>query len=104
MNKFLEFLHEASEEEFKTLLDKALTLKTEIIKQDKVWVNDQGKKVLININQDNYVQSDMDGKVLNTQKLYKDGNITNYDLGIKRLKQFLTAVQNEQIIKQKKEF
>ena len=104
MNKFMEFLSEAAEDDFKELLNTALSLVSAKVKQDDVWITSNGKKVIIKINQDNYIQSEMDGKVISTQKLYKDGDVVNYDLGIKRLNEFIDAVKKDQIIKNKKEF
>ena len=104
MNKFMQFLKEAAEDDFKELLNTALSLVSANVKQNDVWVNANGKKVIIKINQDNYIQSEIDGKLISTQKLYKDGDVVNYDLGIKRLKEFIDAVKKDQIIKNKKEF
>jgi hypothetical protein len=46
---------------------------------------------------------DMDGTIIKTQKLYKDGEVTNYDLACSRLKGFIAAIKAEQFISQETE-
>ena len=45
----------------------------------------------------------MDGTVIKTQKLYKDGEVTSYDLACSRLKGFIAAIKAEQFISQETE-
>lgn len=98
MVKFKQFLKETAEEDYANLLDDAASLIDIAVGQNQVWVNDDGKKVIINISGENYVQMDMEGKVIKTQKLYKDGDVTNYDLACSRLKSFISAVKAEQFV------
>ena len=98
MVTFKQFLKESAEEDYANLLDDAASLIDTAVGQNQVWVNDAGKKVIINISGENYVQMDMDGKVIKTQKLYKDGDVTNYDLACSRLKSFISAVKAEQFV------
>lgn len=95
--KFSKFINEASEEEYGSLLDDVASL-LDTIGDQMVWVTDDGKKVVISLSGENYVQSDMDGNIIKTQKLYKDGEVTNYDLAISRLKAFKAAIENEQFV------
>ena len=76
MVSFKQFLVESAQEEYISLLDDAVSM-LETVGENQVWINDNGKRVIISITGDNYVQSDMDGTIIKTQKLYKDGEVTN---------------------------
>jgi len=96
VKKFKQFLIESAEEEYASLLDDAISL-LDTTQQNSVWVNDNGKKI-ISISGENYVQMDMSGKIIKTQKLFKDGEITNYDLACTRLKNFIAAIKAGQFV------
>ncbi len=95
--KFKKFLNEASEEAYGNLLDQVNAL-LDTIGGQGVWVNNGGKKVVISISGEDYVESEMNGDIIKTQKLYKDGEVINYDLAISRLKEFKKAIENEQFV------
>lgn len=100
MVRFKKFLNEASEQDYAELLDQVAALLDTVVGDQLVWVSDNGKKVVISISGEDYVESDMDGKVIKTQKLYKDGEVTNYDLAVSRLKAFKKAIEDEQFVTQ----
>jgi hypothetical protein len=102
MVSFKQFLEESAQEEYISLLDDAVSM-LETVGENQVWINDNGKRVIISITGDNYVQMDMDGTIIKTQKLYKDGEVTNYDLACSRLKGFIAAIKAEQFISQETE-
>jgi hypothetical protein len=95
---FKQFLNEESEKEYSDLLDKVATLFDTVVGDNLVWVKNDGQKATVLISGEDYVLKDMDGKIIKTQKLYKDGEITNYSLGISRLKEFIAAIENEQFV------
>jgi hypothetical protein len=99
MVTFKKFLIEASTEEYASLLDDVVSL-LDATGGKQVWVKNGGSKVIIAISGENYVESDMDGKVIKTQKIYKDGEVTNYDLAISRLKALKSAIENDQFVEQ----
>jgi hypothetical protein len=52
------------------------------------------------------ITSDTDNNaftIIKTQKLYKDGEVTNYNLACSRLKGFIAAIKAEQFISQETE-
>jgi hypothetical protein len=102
MVNFKKFLNEASMEEYGDLLDDVVSL-LDATGGQQVWVKNGGNKVIITISGENYVESDMNGDVIKTQKIYKDGEVTNYDLAISRLKALKSAIENEQFVEQKGE-
>lgn len=98
MVNFRAFLIESSESDYADLLNDAMSLIDAAVGQNQVWVNDAGKKVIITLSAENYIQMDTNGKIIKTQKLYKDGEITNYDLACTRLKNFISAIKAEQFV------
>ncbi len=102
MVKFSQYLVEANMEEYSNLLDDVVSL-LDATGGQQVWVKNGGKKVIITISGENYVESDMNGDVIKTQKIYKDGEVTNYDLAISRLKALKSAIENDQFVEQKGE-
>ena len=69
MVSFKQFLEESAQEEYISLLDDAVSM-LETVGENQVWINDNGKRVIISITGENYVQMDMDGTVIKTQKFY----------------------------------
>lgn len=102
MVNFKKYLIEASMEEYGDLLDDVVSL-LDATGGKQVWVKNGGDKVIIAISGENYVESDMNGDVIKTQKIYKDGEVTNYDLAISRLKALKSAIENEQFVEEKGE-
>lgn len=102
MVTFKTFIIEKKEDDYKELLDQIASLKTTVINNQLVYISKKDKTyTVIEIDGDNYVESEVENgkqELIKTNKLYKDGNITNYDLAISRLKDYINAVKNEQFI------
>lgn len=101
--KFSKFLNEASEEEYGSLLDDVSSL-LDTVGDQLVYVKKTGDSYMcIQLSGENYVQLKVQGSeqdIIKTQKIYKDGEVTNYDLAISRLKELKSAIENEQFVPQ----
>ena len=101
--KFSKFLNEASEEEYGSLLDDVSSL-LDTVGDQLVYVKKTGGSYMcIQLSGENYVQLKVQGSeqdIIKTQKIYKDGEVTNYDLAISRLKELKSAIENEQFVPQ----
>lgn len=101
--KFKTFIFEEKSEEYSNLLDEIATL-LDSAGQQMVWVKKDGESyIVIELNGEDYIESKVTGsdkEVIKTQKVYKDGEVVNYDLAIRRLKELKKAIENEQFISQ----
>lgn len=101
MIKFKEFLKESSTEEYTDLLDDVSVLLDSAAGQ-YIWVKKSGDSyTVIELNGENYIESTITGSekdVIKTQKIFKDGEVINYDLAVERLKELKAAIENEQFI------
>lgn len=101
MVKFKEFLNEGKNEEYIDLLDDVAAL-LDTAGDQYVWVKKTGSSyIVIELSGENYIESKITGSekdVIKTQKIFKDGEVVNYDLAITRLKELKTAIENEQFI------
>jgi hypothetical protein len=101
--KFKKFISEASEEEYGNLLDDVASL-LDTVGDQLVYVKKSGDAyTCIQLSGENYVEVKVQGSeqdIIKTQKIYKDGEVTNYDLAIRRLKELKAAIENEQFISQ----
>lgn len=99
--KFSEFINEASEEDYGNLLDDIAAL-LDTIGDQLVYVEKNGETYkVIQLSGENYVEMEIKGSeqnIVKTQKLYKDGEVTNYDLAITRLNEIKKAIQDEQFV------
>lgn len=99
--RFRDFINEASEEDYADLLDDVMAL-LDTIGDQLIYVEKNGEKYkAIQLSGENYVEIEVDGSdqnIIKTQKLYKDGEVTNYDLAITRLNEIKKAIQDEQFV------
>lgn len=102
MVKFKTFLNETKQDDYSNLLDEVAILIDTVVGEQLVYVKKEGETyIVIEISGEDYVESkitDGDQKVIKTSKLYKDGEIVNYDLAISRLKEYKNAIKNEQFL------
>lgn len=101
--KFKTFINEANEEEYGNLLDDVASL-LDAVGDQLVYVKKSGDTyTCIQLSGENYVEIKVQGSsqdIIKTQKIYKDGEVTNYDLAITRLKDLKSAIENEQFVQQ----
>lgn len=107
MVKFKTFLNETKQDDYSNLLDEVAILIDTVVGEQLVYVKKEGETyIVIEISGEDYVESkitDGDQKVIKTSKLYKDGEIVNYDLAISRLKEYKNAIKNEQFLQMQSE-
>lgn len=92
---FKQFINETTkEEEYSSLVDEVMLL-LQSEGATEFWIDDES--TTIEIAGEDYIER-KDGKVVKTSKLYKDGEITNYDLAISRLRDAVKAIKDGQIV------
>jgi len=94
MVSFKQFLNEAGQEEYAKLLDEVIALLTSEGAVE-FWTGDESHT--IEISGEDYIER-KDGKIVKSSKLYKDGEVTNYDLAVSRLNSAIKAIKNGQAI------
>ena len=103
MVKFSQFLNEEKNDEYSDLLDDVVAL-LDTVGDQLVYVGKSGSSyTVIELSGENYVESKVTGsdkELIKTQKIFKDGDVVNYDLAIKRLKELKAAIENNQFVPQ----
>jgi hypothetical protein len=100
-SKFVKSITEGNTEEYASLLDDVMSLLDTTGGQLPYIKKSGDTYTAIQISGENYVEIEVKGSeqnIIKTQKLYKDGEITNYDLAITRLKDLKKAIQDEQFV------